>query len=150
MSNCINFVLNVPSHITLERRGVKKKERERVEFIACDRQCQSNCCVESLNAQVFEGALTLFIFTAQFHAVERRLHGSWAAFRISIWLLLARTLQNTSINRIITFVCSLFHFLRRPWRLLCFLVSCGSQSCTITAEVYSTTSNSAELNILTK
>lgn len=48
-----------------------EKKKERVEFIFCDRQCQSNYCVESLNAQVFEGALTLFVFTAQFHTVER-------------------------------------------------------------------------------
>lgn len=40
-------------------RGVKKNNKTtRVEFIARDRQCQSNQCVESLTAQVFEDALT--------------------------------------------------------------------------------------------
>lgn len=56
--------------------GKNKSVEQTVEFIACDRQCQSNCSVERLTAQVFEGALTLFIFTAQVHSVEERLRGS--------------------------------------------------------------------------
>lgn len=53
-----------------------KSVEQTVEFIACDRQCQSNCSVERLTAQVFEDALTLFIFTAQVHTVEERLRWS--------------------------------------------------------------------------